>query len=63
MKTATELHYLQHPVGAQLLPYLAQRPYLRRHAALVNLPRLADLFGRGRVPTNATQETHVLSGR
>jgi len=46
MKTAAELHYLQHPVGAQLLPYFAQRPHARRHAALINLPRFADLFGR-----------------
>jgi len=45
MKTAAELHYLQHPVGSQLLPYFSQCPHARRHIPLINLPRLADWLG------------------
>jgi len=59
MKTAAELHYLQHPVGAQLLPYFAQRPHARRHAALINLPRLAALFSGHKARADEPSPKHA----
>jgi len=56
MKTAAELRYLQHPVGAQLLPYFAQRPEVRRNTPLINLPQLAHWFGRRNTRIDASRQ-------